>query len=294
MENNMNIVNMSTRVWLKQFPIMIAVKQKIDSIRYGCDYLICNSMPLFAPYSSGSYKDRAELTLEAANQSFPLLVHLLDKFKQPRLKIMHAIDFPKDKEDIAAALELKIHLDKNGSNKANRHNYHYIYGPLLRHTTKITAILEIGLGTNNTDVVSNMGEEGRPGASMRAFRNYLPNASIYGADIDKRILFEETRIKTYFVDQTNIQSLADLGTKINEQLDLIIDDGLHSPHANVAVVAFALERLKPGGWLIIEDIAEAAFPIWEVVAALLPSSYQAMMIRAEEGLVFAVQNLQHS
>ena len=139
-----------------------------------------------------------------------------------------------------------------------------------------------------------MGEKGRPGASIRAFRNFLPNASIYGADIDKRILFEETRIKTYFVDQTNLQSLADLGTKIDEELDLIIDDGLHSPHANVAVVAFALERLKPGGWLIIEDIAEAALPFWEVVAALLPSSYQAVMIRAEEGLVFAVQNLQHS
>lgn len=290
----MNKLNRTTRAWLKQFPIAVAAKRKIDSIRYGFDFRICNSLPLFTPFSSGSYKDRAELTLQAANQTFPFLSHLLDTLKQNNLRVINAIDFPKDSEDVSAALKIKAHLDENGSNKANRHNYHYIYGPILKNTAQITGVLEIGLGTNNTDVVSNMGKEGRPGASVRAFRDLLPTAQIYGADIDKRILFEETRIKTYFVDQTKLQSLADLANEINEELDLIIDDGLHSPNANVAVVSFALEKLKPGGWLIIEDIAESACPVWEVVASLLPNAYQSTLIRAEGGLVFAIQKLQGS
>jgi hypothetical protein len=134
------------KAWLRTFPTLVRAKRRIDSIRHGSDYLICNSLPLFAPYSSGSYRDRAALRLQAANQTLPLLVHLL----------------------------------------------------------------EIGLGTNNTDVVSNMGSEGVPDASLRAFRDYLPNARIYGAGIDKRILFEESRIKTYFADQTDLAAAARL------------------------------------------------------------------------------------
>ena len=67
----------------------------------------------------------------------------------------------------------------------------------------IRNIFEIGLGTNYKNIVSNMGINGKPGASLRAFRDYCPNASVFGADIDKRILFEEERIKTFYVDQTD-------------------------------------------------------------------------------------------
>ncbi|MDA0685146.1 MAG: class I SAM-dependent methyltransferase, partial [Bacteroidetes bacterium] len=93
----------------------------------------------------------------------------------------------------------------------------------------------------------------------------------------------------YFVDQTDLRSVADLGAKIGERFDLIIDDGLHSPHANVAVLAFALDRLKPGGWVIIEDIPDSAYPLWEVVASMLPSTFQPVMIRAADAFAFAVQ-----
>ena len=42
---------------------------------------------------------------------------------------------------------------------------------------------------------------GKPGASLRVWRDYFPNAIIYGADIDKDILFAEERIKTFYIDQ---------------------------------------------------------------------------------------------
>ncbi len=70
-----------------------------------------------------------------------------------------------------------------------------------------------------------MGAGGVPGASLRAFRDYLPKATIIGADIDKRILFQDGRIQTYFVDQTDLRSLESLGENIPDFVDLIIDDG---------------------------------------------------------------------
>ena len=64
-------------------------------------------------------------------------------------------------------------------------------------------IFELGLGTNNTDVAYNMGPSGRPGASLKSWKEFLPNSMIYGADIDKIVLFNEDRIKTFYCDQTN-------------------------------------------------------------------------------------------
>ena len=78
---------------------------------------------------------------------------------------------------------------------------------MLTPREEISNLLEIGLGSNNTDLVSSMGKEGKPGASLRAFRDFCINAEVIGADIDKRILFKEDRIKTFYVDQTNNSSL---------------------------------------------------------------------------------------
>jgi hypothetical protein len=105
---------------------------------------------------------------------------------------------------------LKALFDHHGSDKANSHNYHILYSSILGDGEKIENIFEIGLGTNNSDVVSNMGSGGKPGASLRAFRDYCPNANIYGADIDSRILFSEERIRTFYLDQTRLDSFQNL------------------------------------------------------------------------------------
>jgi len=178
---------------------------------------------------------------------------------------------------------------KHGSDKSSVHNYEYVYGTILEDKDSIKNIFEIGLGTNNGDVVSNMGGGGKPGASIRAFRDYCPNANVYGADIDSRILFEEERIKTYYVDQTNPNTFNTL--LIPDGMDLIIDDGLHSPNANVQVLKYGLTKVRPGGWVVVEDINPAAQAVWEVVAALLPKDkYQSyLLISKSTSRVFAVQ-----
>ena len=99
---------------------------------------------------------------------------------------------------------------------------------------KIKNFLEIGLGTNNVNLASNMGEHGTPLASLRAWRDYFENANIYGADIDKEILKDEERIKTFFVDQTNPKTISTMFKNIGvEKFDIILEDGLHEYSANV-------------------------------------------------------------
>ena len=73
--------------------------------------------------------------------------------------------------------------DKGGKN--NHHNYSEYYSELFfNRRKKVKNFLEIGLGTNNISMASNMGKDGVPLASLKAWRDYFENANIYGADIE--------------------------------------------------------------------------------------------------------------
>ena len=246
-------------------------------------------LALFVPNSAGDSGSLLQLTLQAIHQTFPFLGHLLDVLGNEAPSLEDIEQIPSDARGRAAAARLKAAFDSFGSDKSTGRNYHHLYGEILKDTDAVSCVLEIGLGTNHLDVVSNMGAQGMPGASLRAFRACLPKAAILGADIDRRVLFQEERIGTFHVDQTDLASLEALARNVPDAIDLIIDDGLHSPNANLAVLAFGLPKLKNGGWLVIEDIPERAVPLWRVVAALLPDAFAGKLIRAEGALVFAVQ-----
>ena len=144
--------------------------------------------------------------------------------------------------------------DKGGKN--NHHNYTNYYSELFSHKkNEIRNFLEIGLGTNNQKFSSNMGSEGIPLASLRAWRDYFINANIYGADIDKSILDNENRIKTFYVDQTSPQSIDKLFINIGDvKFDIILDDGLHQHDANICFFENSIRYLNKNGFYIIEDV----------------------------------------
>lgn len=132
--------------------------------------------------------------------------------------------------------------------------YGLVFGP--RRLT-VQTVCEIGIGTNNSDIVSNMGLNGKPGASLRVWRDYFPNAKIVGGDIDKRILFSEDRINTYHIDQTNKVSIDHFYQSTGiEKFDIIIDDGLHTFDAGCCLLINSLKHLNDGGMYIIEDISD--------------------------------------
>lgn len=176
----------------------------------------------------------------------------------------------------------------HGSDKSTKHNYYLLYASILKGKRDLPLnILEIGLGTNNPDLPSSMRGKGTPGASMRAFRDWGKKFNVYGADVDKDILISEDRIKTYFVDQTKPESLDNLVARL-PKFDLIIDDGLHTPWANLNTLNFALKLLKPRGYFVVEDIRDIYIPVWKIAVSLFPDNYKYRLIKAKKEIMLAL------
>ena len=137
------------------------------------------------------------------------------------------------------------------------HNYTTLYHSLLKdRRTEITRVFELGIGTTDVSIPNNMGPNGKPGASLRGWAEYFPQARIFGADIDKRILFEEGRIKTYHCDQLDRIAIRSMWLRadLQEGVDLLVDDGLHTYEANVCFFENSIHKVRKGGLYIIEDI----------------------------------------
>jgi len=146
------------------------------------------------------------------------------------------------------------------------HNYTTFYYSIFSSLRdQQLRIFELGLGTNNLAVPSNMGADGRPGASLYGWEEFFPNAQIFGADIDDGILFTTDRIKTFFCDQTNPAVIRNMwrDPTLQEEFDIIIEDGLHTFLANVCFFENSIHKLKAGGYYIIEDITSREIALFE-------------------------------
>ena len=174
--------------------------------------------------------------------------------------------------------ELCSLMTKCGSDKGNGwHNYTSLYSKLFEsYVDKECNIFELGLGTNHLDVPSNMGPLGVPGASLMGWAAYFPKANIYGADIDKRILFNTSRITTYYCDQRSaesIQAMYDTESLRDVLFDIIIDDGLHVFSANYNFLIHSIDKLKKGGIYIVEDLQGENIRQFMQVAPQLQTEY---------------------
>jgi hypothetical protein len=278
--------------WARRSATLVATKRRIARhvVRNDC-WRVLDGLPAFRPNSEGDRQTLAALTMLAAHQTVPLMLQLLEHAGGDVLALTDietygsASRHPDDLELLGSL------FDRYGSDKAGDHNYHLFYAGVFDDRCTVRSVLEIGLGTNNPSIVSTMGRAGRPGASLRAFRDFFTSAHIFGADVDRGILFVEDRIDTCYVDQTDQASFAALSDLTGGDLDLIIDDGLHAPNANLAVLVYALDHLAVGGWVVIEDIAAEAVPLWQVVGALMPSAYACELLQARSGVIFAARRI---
>ena len=271
----------------RNLPIAREVKRRIKA-QVMADRVF-SDLDLFVPNSRGSSPMLAEHAWLAAKRTFPVLATLADQLVPGSAGEVAAEAFCTSRDGRALAAELKRRFDEAGSDKGAGHGYHWVYGEILAGRTA-RHLLEVGIGTPNTRLVSHMGEAGRPGASLRAFRDALPEATIRGADIDPDILFTEERIRTHRVDQRDPLSFAELRAAAAEApFDVVIDDGLHVPDANLTVLGFALEVLAPKGWLVIEDIKAGSLPVWVVVRALLERQCETWLVRADSAYLLVAR-----
>ncbi|VVB71169.1 Uncharacterised protein [uncultured archaeon] len=156
-------------------------------------------------------------------------------------------------------------MNKYGSDKGTTgqgtsgHNYtklyHHLFNDIRNDELKV---LEVGIGSVNPELQSNMAwSRGyKPGASLRGWKEYFPNAFIYGCDFDEATLFSEDRIKTFYIDQRSQDIILDQVRRNikNVSFDIIIDDGLHECEVNLLTFACLYNSLKIGGTYIIEDL----------------------------------------
>ena len=171
--------------------------------------------------------------------------------------------FAKNRHSLLSAL-----CDQYGSDKGEllpdghpypwpSHNYTDYYEMLFRHCRHgVKTVFECGLGTNNPKLPSSMKENGRPGASLRVWRDYFPNAQIYGADIDRDILFAEDRIQTHYIDQRDPAAIEAFWQQLGATgFDFMLDDGLHVFEAGSCLFTHSINHLAQDGIYVIEDVA---------------------------------------
>ncbi len=155
---------------------------------------------------------------------------------------------------------LCVLFDMTHSDKGNRwHQYSRFYYTLMRPLRDMPFhLFELGIGSNNPSIPSNMGLGGRPGASLLVWQMYYKHAQIYAADIDRNILDNtQNRIRCFYCDQTDASSVKTLWQQpelADKEFMIIIDDGLHLPDANLTFFENSIHKLQEGGVYIIEDI----------------------------------------
>ena len=233
--------------------------------------------------NSANNKKYKELWIKSAS----IFISQINSIIKYEPTIINIYDFYNDKSE-----ELKNIFDKYGTDKGTYHNYYIIYYYIIEKLGRNSKLnlFEIGLGTNDINLVSTMGINGIPGASLRSFKEFLPNSNIYGADIDKNILFHEDRINSKYIDQLDINTY---NTFNDKSYDIIIDDGLHSIGANLNTLIFALNNLNKNGWLIIEDINVSFLDNWKIIDYILKnnSEYKTYIIKASIHYMYVIEKI---
>ena len=209
------------------------------------------------------------------------------KIQNDLIKINNISELEKKYSNNIGYQNLASLFNKYGSDKA-RSYLSYIYFEIFSNY-KINSLLEIGMGSNNLEIRSNMGSGGKPGASLRAFKDYL-KIQIYGADLDKKILFKEDKISTFYVDQLNANTIKDLKNNL-PKLDLIIDDGLHQPDAKLNIIIELVDHLNPGGILVIEDIDLVFNEIFDLIKNVFQKVYnfKSSLVKMKNGYCLLIQ-----
>lgn len=151
-------------------------------------------------------------------------------------------------------LSIKYKLDKNIASGC--HNYIPGYTELFeKKRNHVKKMLEIGIGSVENGQMSGVINYGyKTGNSLKCWKEYFPNATIYGVDIYEHNELNTENIIIFKADQSNETDLTNIIENINDSLDIIIDDGSHLGEHQIFSFLFLNKWLSKGGIYVIEDI----------------------------------------
>jgi len=127
----------------------------------------------------------------------------------------------------------------------------YYYKLFKDMRRKVKKVVEMGIGSPET-----MGKHCKhyvTGASLYMWRDFFPNAQIYGADIDPKTMFKADRIKTFLCDSTKKKDVENLIKHTGSDIDIFIDDGTHYFYQILFLCKTVMPLLQDKVIYVIED-----------------------------------------
>jgi len=149
---------------------------------------------------------------------------------------------------------------KYGTDKCPKvyHSYTPFYYELLKDKQQtIKKVLELGIGYQ--DNIRHVSKEYQKGASLYMWRDFFPNAQIYGADINSNTLFKDERIETFLCDERKPIHLKKLIERTGSDIDLFIDDGSHLRSNQIRTCKTLMPLFQKDVIYIIEDSKRTEF-----------------------------------
>lgn len=152
-----------------------------------------------------------------------------------------------------------------------RHPYTPVYYKLLNDKREsIKKVIEVGIGyyktIKNELIVHDRGlnRNYHRGASLLMWRDFFPNAQIYGVDKQPDTMFKDKRIKTFVYDERREEDLKNLIKKTGSDIDLFIDDGSHRKNDQIFMCKTIMPLLKKDVIYIIEDAQDIDSIIYQL------------------------------
>jgi hypothetical protein len=147
-------------------------------------------------------------------------------------------------------------VDNRYTDKNIGHSYLPLYEKLLQNKKETAKnILELGIG--------NFGEKN--GGSIKLWRDYFKNATIYGLDIlpidivlDE--LINDSRVVLYTsINGYNNNFFINAFLSKNIKCDVLIDDGPHTLESMILFIKLYSQIMADDGILIIEDVQDISW-----------------------------------
>jgi hypothetical protein len=148
-------------------------------------------LTMYAPNSGGTQEQLISTSLQALDAVPDLVSWFLDY----EHVFVTAIDEFASRTPLGVVEQFETAFRQYGSDKSTRHDCHKLYATLLHAKHHVPLhISELGIGTGDLTIMSTLGPNATPGASLRAFESLLPASTVIGGDIDEAILLKAGRI----------------------------------------------------------------------------------------------------